>query len=203
MNGEVGERPTRGREKRLSLILAFVFGVVFVSVLLAIAILLPEPTPTQFFVFRVVLALAASGVAAVIPGLLNVEVAPFPKTAIRAGGALGIFVIVYFFSPAGMVVSQEPASDILMQSVEAGSAGRGHTVIVQFDIVDPNPSAKGHVEISRQANMQSSEQFQIPDLKGGTMTFSPNTGAGQAWVRIVLRAGDRTLTSSIREVSLP
>lgn len=54
-------------------ILAFVFGVVFVGVLLAVGLLHRNPTPLGIFIFRVVLALAAAGVGAVIPGLVSVE----------------------------------------------------------------------------------------------------------------------------------
>jgi hypothetical protein len=77
---------------------AFVFGVVFVIVLLLLAIKFPNPTPFQYTVFRIVLALAAGGVAAMIPGFLTLSV----STWLRAGGALAVFVIVYFYSPAGL-----------------------------------------------------------------------------------------------------
>ena len=80
-------------------IAAFVFGVVFVSVILAIALSLPEPSNFQYTVFRIVLALAAAGVAAMIPGFIAVEV----NTVVRAGGAIAVFVIVYFSSPAELV----------------------------------------------------------------------------------------------------
>ena len=54
-------------------LVAFAFGLIFVVVMLYIALYVPNPTETQWFTFRVVLALAAAGVGAVIPGLLNVE----------------------------------------------------------------------------------------------------------------------------------
>jgi len=86
---------------------AFAFGVVFVVVLLALAVAIPSPTPFQYTVFRVVLALAAAGVAAMVPGFLEVEVAGW----IRAGGALAVFVVVYFYNPAALVVPEpEPAA---------------------------------------------------------------------------------------------
>ena len=40
-----------------------------------------------------------SGVAAVIPGFLTVNVSNW----VKAGGAIAVFVIVYFFSPAKLV----------------------------------------------------------------------------------------------------
>ena len=78
--------------------IAFVFGVVFVIVLLLLAIKFPNPTPFQYTVFRIVLALAAGGVAAMIPGFLTITVSKW----LRAGGALAVFAVVYFYSPAGL-----------------------------------------------------------------------------------------------------
>lgn len=78
----------------------FAFGVLFVSLILIFAVAVPQPSVFQYDVFKVVLALAAAGVAAFIPGLLVIEVAAW----IRAGGAMAVFVVVYFYSPATAVV---------------------------------------------------------------------------------------------------
>lgn len=99
--------------------LAFGFGVVFVIVLLVLATLVPNPTPFQYTVFRIVLALAAGGVAAMIPGFLTVNVATF----VRAGGALAVFVIVYFYSPAeltGVRVKTEQELEVEKPVVSQG-----------------------------------------------------------------------------------
>jgi hypothetical protein len=102
--------------RQTSIYLAFVFGVVFVAVLLALAVFIPAPTTNQYTVFRIVLALAAAGVAAVIPGFLAVQV----STAVRAGGAMAVFVVVYFFTPAGLVSNPvEPTPE-----VRSGQAGK-------------------------------------------------------------------------------
>lgn len=50
------------------------------------------------------MALAAGGTAAVIPGLLETNLSHGQVLAIRAGGALAVFVIVYFYSPARWIV---------------------------------------------------------------------------------------------------
>jgi len=76
--------------------IAFIFGVAIVATILVIAFIVPNPTPFQYAVFRIVLALASAGVAAMIPGFLTVEVG----NAVRATGAIAVFVIVFFFSPA-------------------------------------------------------------------------------------------------------
>ncbi len=78
----------------------FVFGVVFVIGLLVLAIIFSEPTDFQYMVFRIVLALAAAGVAVFVPGTIEA----YAKKWVRAGGAIAVFVVVYFFSPASLGV---------------------------------------------------------------------------------------------------
>lgn len=84
----------------LQIVIAFVFGVIFVVTMLMIAIYFPKPTPFQYNVFRVVFALAAAGIAAMIPGFINLTINPSVGLLIRAGGALAVFIIVFFFNPA-------------------------------------------------------------------------------------------------------
>ncbi|MBY5637730.1 hypothetical protein HFO39_23670 [Rhizobium leguminosarum] len=86
-------------------IAVFAFGVVFVAAILALAVFVPYPTTYQYTVFRIVLALAAAGVAALIPGFLEVSLRTKVSTAIKAGGAIAVFVIVFFFSPAALVTN--------------------------------------------------------------------------------------------------
>jgi len=78
--------------------LAYLFGVLFVTVLLIFAAAVPNPTETTFFIFRVVLALAAAGVGAVLPGILEIT---FP--GVRAGGALALAATVFFANPPAIV----------------------------------------------------------------------------------------------------
>lgn len=79
----------------------FAFGVIFVIVMLVLAVKIPNPTPNQYETFKIVLALAAAGVAAFIPGFLAVNVSKW----LRAGGALAVFAIVFFQSPATLVTN--------------------------------------------------------------------------------------------------
>ena len=80
-------------------LLAFSFGVIFVTFILIIAWIDPNPSGFSYTVYRIVLSLAAAGVGAVIPGFITVRAG----TWIRAGGAVALFVIVYFFGPAAIV----------------------------------------------------------------------------------------------------
>ena len=49
----------------------------------------------DYLVLRTVLALAASGYTAIMPGFLNLEF----DGKLRAGGSLAVFCIVFFFNP--------------------------------------------------------------------------------------------------------
>jgi hypothetical protein len=70
-----------------------------------LAVIFPQPTPFQYTVFRIVLALAGAGIAALIPGFIEVAIELAYKNVIRAGGALGVFIVLYFFSPASLVAT--------------------------------------------------------------------------------------------------
>ncbi len=99
----------------------FAFGIVFVVTLLVIAIAFPTPTSFQYEVFKVVLALAAAGIAAMIPGLLGINV-----PGIKAGGALAVFVLVMYKTPADFVATPPPkpvkGSAILRDGFQAHGA---------------------------------------------------------------------------------
>lgn len=95
-------------------ILAYVFGVIFVTTILVVAIFFPNPTDFQYTVFRIVLALAAGGVAAVVPGFIQVKF----KSWLRAGGALAVFVIVYLVAPAALVKSDTSPAKAVTKSVQ-------------------------------------------------------------------------------------
>ena len=84
----------------LEKILGFSFGVVFISVLLGLNVLIPNPSPTQHEAFKIILALAAAGIGGILAGFIQVK-GTFGKLALRAGGALALFLVVYLISPAG------------------------------------------------------------------------------------------------------
>ena len=97
------------------IIIAFIFGVIFIIAMLALALKFPKPTSFQYSVFRTTFSLAAAGVAAMIPGFINLEVNPSLGLLIRAGGALAVFVIVFFFNPAQLKKDDSEDSQTLEQ----------------------------------------------------------------------------------------
>ena len=88
---------SKGFEK----LLVFIFGVTFILIILVIAIFIPEPKPFQWNIFKTVLALAGAGIAAFIPGFIEVEINRF----VRAGGALAVFGLLFFNNPANLIVN--------------------------------------------------------------------------------------------------
>lgn len=86
------------------LVTGLVVGVLFALIALLSAIFIPSPTPTQFFILRGVFAVSLAAIAAIIPGLLNVE-SRFHKFSIRATGAIAVFVIVWLLNPPALIGS--------------------------------------------------------------------------------------------------
>jgi hypothetical protein len=96
--------PSRDWEK----ITLFVFGTVFFIVLLAIAWIDPHPSNSSWYIYIWVLAMAAGGVAALLPGAINVNLNP----AIRASGAIAIAVLVFYFG-------KDRAADTIVQNLKS------------------------------------------------------------------------------------
>ena len=115
-------------EARTSAILAFTFGVLFVTALLVFALFVPNPTIQQFEIVRIILALAAGGVAAMIPGLLSLKLGAGANVALRAGGALAVFVIVYFYSPAHWGTSSSTTTQTTTGPNSPAIIGSGNVV---------------------------------------------------------------------------
>src|SRR3954470_3227053 len=85
---------------KLDIWLAFVFGCLALAAVLWLAFRNDSLNDQQFEILRIVLALAGGGIGAVIPGILNLTLKAGTRLALRAGGALAVFVVLYFWSPA-------------------------------------------------------------------------------------------------------
>ena len=75
------------------------------------SIAIPNPTAQQEFVFRLILALGAAALGAFLPGFLHIQgrVANF---SVRAGGALGMFVLVYLINPPALIENKAKPDSI-------------------------------------------------------------------------------------------
>jgi hypothetical protein len=81
----------------------FVFGVLLIIVLLALPFIYPCPSRYQSQVTRIVLPLAAAAAATLLTGFISVEI---PKV-VKAGGAFAVFVLIFFWDPAGVLSESE------------------------------------------------------------------------------------------------
>ena len=102
-------------KKRTEKTVIFIFGFIFISALLIIAVILPTPTHFQKWIFQIILALASAGIAASIPGVIDIKISDkIPGAVIRASGAIAVFVIIYFFNPVQFVVDTTPDKSQLL-----------------------------------------------------------------------------------------
>ena len=82
-----------------------IFGVTGLLMLLSavlIAFKKPAPTIFQFWVFRVYLSLGVAFIGTIMPGFVDLG-GRIGELAIRAGGAIALFLIVYLISPPKIV----------------------------------------------------------------------------------------------------
>jgi|SRR6266853_5817149 len=80
-------------------VVTLAFGILMLLILLWLNVLIPDPTPSQFFIFRASLALAACAICIAAPGFIAVDMG----YGIRATGALAVFLLVYIINPAKLI----------------------------------------------------------------------------------------------------
>ncbi len=120
--------PEPSKPLEAQMLLAFSFGIIFISILLVIAFVTPNPTDFQIFVYRVVMSLAAGGIGAIIPGFLLVQV----STIVRAGGAIACFALVYLVNPPSLA-SQKMQNQVYLDLMQRGEAAlaSGNTTLAK------------------------------------------------------------------------
>lgn len=98
---------TAGSHGKLSaqMVLAFIFGVIFVSVILYLSLTNPSLNSFTRMIFLVVLSLAAGGVGGILPGFI---IAGDPNKLVRAGGALAVFLVVLYFGSRFIPPTTDP-----------------------------------------------------------------------------------------------
>lgn len=163
--------------------LGFSFGVVFVVASLVVAIALPNPSPSQLFIFVIVIALAAAGVGAILAGDLavriNTTLGPQTQLAIRAGGAIAMFVLVLVFRPtleSAIVVITRPTEapdPVITSYLEAVDTGHVEESWQMFD-----PTAREAISLSLAAMWESYRNFRAP-LGGSVQRKIVRAGEGR------------------------
>lgn len=96
---EESSRPLAG----LPLVYPFATGTCFVLLVLAIAVFADDPSARQFAIYRIVIALGGAGFAVALTGHLQVYFKILKNGYVKAAAAFGVFVILYFFTPPGLI----------------------------------------------------------------------------------------------------
>ena len=175
----LNERPS---QSKLEPILAFAFGVLFISAIVVLAVKYPTPSQFQYFVFRTVLALAAAGFAVMIPGLLKLEL----KSWIRATGTIAIFLVVFFFSPAKLA-SNEPPPVPAFNSVEL--AADNTLASIHFERRQLEPAYRLYLQISNDSEFRTTaNEVLVSDPGAGEALVSLTELKGPPYyLRFVIR----------------
>jgi len=142
----------------INVLIAFIFGVVFLAIMLGFAVWFPNPEPFQVQVFMTVLSLAAAGVGALLPGVFHFQY----QKMVRASGALALFGVVWFSQPAIVksVVTLQTPSD----SADA--------VIAQFlSDLDSKDPAKSYADLDPLA-----QQMFVPTITVWQQLYATNLG---------------------------
>ena len=96
--------PVPAASRGLPMLWPFLTGTVFVLLILLITVLGGQPSPEQFTIYRIVIALGGAGFAVALTGQLEVMIPLLRNGLIKATAGFAVFVILYFFSPAALVV---------------------------------------------------------------------------------------------------
>lgn len=140
----------------LDQLVAFAFGAGFILLLIILAAAIPNPSDSTFFIFRVVLAVAAAGFVAAIPGLMNIRWSEGRRLQIRASGALAAFLLIYLVNPAPLV---NPHIDVgrIIWEVSPTELTQGREVRIRWQVekaetvfIDPIGTASQKGELVEQ-----------------------------------------------------
>ena len=100
------------------------------ALLIAIALMLfigGCPTAPEFFIIRAVLALGIAGLAYYFTGFIEINLA----AGVKAGGALGVFALVFFLNPAGGIVGRNCITQVPVTVFVHGKGGKQDLVLRQ------------------------------------------------------------------------
>ncbi|MEJ2818093.1 MULTISPECIES: DUF4019 domain-containing protein [unclassified Caulobacter] len=185
-------------------LIAFVFGAIFIITILAFATIVKNPSSTAIWTYRVILALAAGGVAAILPGFIDVKY----KSFVQAGGAIGVFVLVLMAFPTPSPAPEKPAAT--EKAAEAPSQASGQasgqaapptaSQPIVWPTEDPDFVARKYVELVD--NEKYLEAYEQIDKSIGIpwATFEASYKAGHAPLGV---AEDRRQTGAKREIDPP
>jgi hypothetical protein len=164
-------------EVDIKTLIAFAFGAIFIISILVFTAVVKDPSPTEIWTYRVILALAAAGVAAILPGFIDIKY----KSLVQAGGAIGVFVLVLVAFPAP---TPTPAKTVAASAED-----------FVWPMEDPEFAARKYVDLVD--NNKFLEAFELVDSSAGYTwnSFETSYKAGRTPLGVV---DDRRQTGSQR-----
>ncbi|PMX24937.1 MULTISPECIES: DUF4019 domain-containing protein [unclassified Pseudomonas] len=120
----------------INTLLACILGVIFLSAMLVMSTYYPNAEGIQLKIFTTTLALAAGGFGAIIPGGLAIQ----HKGLWRAGGAMGLVIIVLFFQPeinkkvVRIVEPPQPAGPVALEYLKSIDSFQ---YVTTWNLLDP------------------------------------------------------------------
>lgn len=134
-----GTSRTTGTVSALERVLLAVCVIAFLIAMLVIAVLFPEVTAFQEWVFRTILSLAAGAAAAFIPGFFHLKIGQGGIFAVRAGGAIAVFAFVFYVNPPSLVSERKVfIHEGLVKNLEShiSSSDTSFTLILKPERID-------------------------------------------------------------------
>src|ERR1700730_14627176 len=167
-------------------VLAYLFGFTFSGVL-AYAGLRDKPItdPGQFFLLRLIAALSAAGIAAVLPGFFDFKWTASKNVVVRGGGALGVFALAFLANPPQLIQSHVKEREIsMLGDYDSGrylDAERLADEILKEDSKNARAwNVKGGVSYYRQDYQQAKDCFEKAlSLSPNNPYYSSNLGYAQ------------------------
>jgi hypothetical protein len=172
-------------------LIAFVFGAIFIITILVFTAVVKDPSPTEVWTYRIILALAAAGVAAILPGFIDIKYKGF----VQAGGAIGVFVLILLAFPAP---DPTPKPAPAKAEAQASSEQVGQEIV--WPTEDPDFVARKYVELVDEGKFL--EAYEAVDKTMGIpwATFEASYKAGHLPLGAAV---DRRQTGAKREIDPP
>jgi hypothetical protein len=160
-------------------------SVFFILLLILVSLGVPNPTPFQYHLFTVTLAICAAGFVAFVPGFLFANLfskSQLFRASIQGGGAVVAFLVVFFFMPVALQNTIAPKFKV--QTIPDLSADRLQ-----------------HANEYRQAAerfLKQGDELSTLDLLGKISDLAPNDAALQEFCDLTL---DKIIDVASQKVS--
>lgn len=165
------------RPQQIHLLWPFLTGAFFLLLVLGIVVFGDSPSPAQYTIYRIIIALGGSGFAVALTGQLEVYFPLFQKGYVKAAAAFAVFVILYFFSPVTLTVDeskQEAQRQIELFRSPSGAAYAASTGLARTWEANHAKGLVRAVEVPTEDNLKALAEFTTEQLSsnGNAVLFA-------------------------------